>query len=146
MLVVMDTIFTSMMEGCSGSSSQFLQKFDPRLGTNEGIGKYSYLTNESDTPKPYTEAEEIRVPLVNPNVHTVEFHKSFFTLHLDLCLNFFTNFADFLRVSEAGLTRFSSDSGMQLIALIHTEFSTMEMTSVLKCKTVLKLNHFCITK
>jgi hypothetical protein len=35
-----------------GSVNQLLQKFDPKLGTNEGIGKYSYLTVESDTPKP----------------------------------------------------------------------------------------------
>jgi hypothetical protein len=79
-----------------GSVNQLLQKFDPKLGTNEGIGKYSYLTVESDTPKPYTEAQEIRIPLTNSNVDIVEFHRSFFTLNIDLYVNFHTNLADFL--------------------------------------------------
>jgi hypothetical protein len=79
-----------------GSVNQLLQKFDPKLGTNEGIGKYSYLTVESDTPKPYIEAQEIRIPLTNTNVDIVEFHRSFFTLNLDIYVNFHTNLADFL--------------------------------------------------
>jgi hypothetical protein len=67
-----------------GSVNGLLQKFDPKLGTNERIGKYSYLIVESDTPKPYTESHEIRIPLTNSNVDIVEFHRSFFTLEWDL--------------------------------------------------------------
>jgi hypothetical protein len=88
-----------------GSVNQLLQKFDPKLGTNEGIGKYSYLTVESDTPKPYTEAQEIRVPLTNTNVDIVEFHRSFFTLVLDLYVNFHTDLDSFLHPQE------TSDNG-----------------------------------
>jgi hypothetical protein len=35
-----------------GSVNQLLQKYDPKLGINEGIGKYSYLSVESTSPKP----------------------------------------------------------------------------------------------
>ncbi|MDR0831400.1 MAG: hypothetical protein LBM99_00710, partial [Bacillales bacterium] len=75
-----------------GSVNQLLQKFDPKLGINEGIGKYSYLTVESTTPKPYTQSQEINIPLTNSNVDIVEFHRSFFTLNIDLWLRFNCNF------------------------------------------------------
>jgi hypothetical protein len=88
-----------------GSVNGLLQKFDPKLGTNEGIGKYSYLTVESDTPKPYTETQEIRIPLTNSNVDIVEFHRSFFTLELDLWVDFHFILNDFLHLAE------TSDAG-----------------------------------
>ncbi|GHU19202.1 hypothetical protein FACS189472_08640 [Alphaproteobacteria bacterium] len=71
-----------------GSVNQILQKSDPRAGVVEGIGKYSYLTCESTTPKPYDQAQEIVIPLTNANVDIVEFHRSFFTLNLDILLTF----------------------------------------------------------
>jgi hypothetical protein len=67
-----------------------LQKFDPKLGVNEGIGKYSYLSVESTSPKPYTQSTEITIPLTNSNCDVIEFHRSFFTLWLDLYLNVWT--------------------------------------------------------
>jgi hypothetical protein len=70
-----------------GSVNQLLQKFDPKIGINEGIGKYSYLDVESTSPKPYTQATEITIPLTNSNVDIVEFHRSFFTLVFDMWLN-----------------------------------------------------------
>jgi hypothetical protein len=78
-----------------GSVNQLLQKFDPKLGVNEGIGKYSYLSVESTSPKPYTQPTEITIPLTNSNVDIVEFHRSFFTLWIDVWLNVDTpdNFA-----------------------------------------------------
>jgi hypothetical protein len=93
-----------------GSVNGLLQKFDPKLGTNEGIGKYSYPTVESDTPKPYTEAQEIRVPLTNSNVDIVEFHRSFFTLELDLWVDFHCTLLDFLHPAE------TSDTGGNCLA------------------------------
>jgi hypothetical protein len=82
-----------------GSVNQILQKFDPKLGTNEGIGKYSYLAIDSPTGKPFTQATEITIPLTNTNVDIVEFHRSFFTLTVDAYLQFDTpdNFAKFFR-------------------------------------------------
>jgi hypothetical protein len=65
-----------------GSVNQLLQKFDPKVGVIEGIGKYSYLSVESTSPKPYTQPTEITIPLTNNNVDIVEFHRSFFTLWL----------------------------------------------------------------
>jgi hypothetical protein len=85
-----------------GSVNQLLAKFDPKLGTNEGIGRYSYLTVESDISKPYTEAQEIRIPLTNSNVDIVEFHRNFFTLNLDLYLNFHCDITELLHAAEAG--------------------------------------------
>jgi hypothetical protein len=73
-----------------GSVNQLLQKFDPKLGVSEGIGKYSYLSVESTTPKPYTQNTEITIPLTNSNVDVVEFHRSFFTLILDIWVNVWT--------------------------------------------------------
>ncbi|GHU18849.1 hypothetical protein FACS189472_07770 [Alphaproteobacteria bacterium] len=70
-----------------GSVNELLQKFDPKLGVVEGIGKYSYLSVESTSPKPYTQPTEIVIPLTNSNVDIVEFHRSFFTLFIDICLN-----------------------------------------------------------
>ncbi|GHU24399.1 hypothetical protein FACS189472_17380 [Alphaproteobacteria bacterium] len=70
-----------------GSVNQLLQKFDPKLGVVEGIGKYSYLSVESTSPKPYTQPTEITIPLTNSNVDVVEFHRSFFTLWLNVWLN-----------------------------------------------------------
>jgi hypothetical protein len=42
-----------------GSVMNILQKFDPAYGVNEGIGKYSYLSIDSPTGKPYTQSTEI---------------------------------------------------------------------------------------
>jgi hypothetical protein len=78
-----------------GSVNHLLQKFDPRLGANEGIGKYSYLSVESPTGKPYTQPTEITIPLTNSNVDIVEFHRSFFTLNFDLWLRFNCDFNQF---------------------------------------------------
>jgi hypothetical protein len=93
-----------------GSVNALLQKLDPKLGTNEGIGKYSYITLESDTPKPYTEAQEIRIPLTNSNVDIVEFHRSFFTLELYLWVDFHCILANFLHPAE------TSDTGGNCLA------------------------------
>ncbi|GHU19232.1 hypothetical protein FACS189472_08720 [Alphaproteobacteria bacterium] len=78
-----------------GSVNQLLQKFDPKLGVSEGIGKYSYLSVESTSPKPYTQPTEITIPLTNSNVDIVEFHRSFFTLWLDVWLNIWVPDNDF---------------------------------------------------
>ncbi|GHU18254.1 hypothetical protein FACS189472_06310 [Alphaproteobacteria bacterium] len=78
-----------------GSVNQLLQKFDPKLGVVEGIGKYSYLSVESTSPKPYTQPTEITIPLTNSNVDVVEFHRSFFTLWLDVWLNVWVPDNDF---------------------------------------------------
>jgi hypothetical protein len=73
-----------------GSVNHLLQKFDPTLGVNEGVGKYSYLSVESTSPKPYTQPTEITIPLTNSNVDIVEFHRSFFTLWIDAWFNVIT--------------------------------------------------------
>jgi hypothetical protein len=44
------------------------------------------LTVESTTPNPYSQSQEIYIPLTNTNVNIVEFHRSFFTLTSDLWL------------------------------------------------------------
>jgi hypothetical protein len=93
-----------------GSVNQILANFDPKLGTNEGIGKYSYFTVESDTPKPFTDTQEICIPLTNSTVDIVEFRRSFFTLNLDLSLNFHCDIADFLHPAP------TSDTGGALLA------------------------------
>jgi hypothetical protein len=36
-----------------GSVMGLLQKFDPKLGVVEGVGKYKYLSVVSSTSKPY---------------------------------------------------------------------------------------------
>jgi hypothetical protein len=73
-----------------GSVNQILQKNDPKLGIREGVGQYSYLYVESTTPKPYTQSQEISIPLTDSNVDIVEFHRSFFTLNVEVSLNFNT--------------------------------------------------------
>ncbi|GHU18474.1 hypothetical protein FACS189472_06850 [Alphaproteobacteria bacterium] len=78
-----------------GSVNQLLQKFDPKLDVVEGFGKYSYLSVESTSPKPYTQPTEITIPLTNANVDIVEFHRSFFTLFLDIWLNVWVPDNDF---------------------------------------------------
>jgi hypothetical protein len=73
-----------------GSVNQILQKNDPKLGIRESVGQYSYLYVESTTPKPYTQSQEITIPLTDSNVDIVEFHRSFFTLNVKVTLNFVT--------------------------------------------------------
>ncbi|GHU23816.1 hypothetical protein FACS189472_16790 [Alphaproteobacteria bacterium] len=67
-----------------GTVNSILQKFDPKLGIQEGIGKYSYLSVESTSPKPYVGNCEIVIKLTDPNVDIVEFHRSFFVLEMDI--------------------------------------------------------------
>jgi hypothetical protein len=73
-----------------GSLNQILQKSDPKLGIREGVVKYNYLYVESTTPRPYTQSQEITIPLTDSNVDIVEFHRSLFTLNVKATLNFTT--------------------------------------------------------
>ncbi|GHU21078.1 hypothetical protein FACS189472_13460 [Alphaproteobacteria bacterium] len=69
-----------------GSVNEILRKCDPKLGMNEGIGKYDYLTVESPSARPFDANTEITIPLTNSNVDIVEFGRSFFTLNLKVAL------------------------------------------------------------
>ncbi|GHU18103.1 hypothetical protein FACS189472_05940 [Alphaproteobacteria bacterium] len=86
--------------------NQLLQNFDAKIGINEGIGKYSYLSVESTSSKPYSQSTEITIPLTDSNVDVVEFHRSFFTLNLDIFVNVWTpdNFNDLFYDGEGALT------------------------------------------
>jgi hypothetical protein len=80
-----------------GSVNQIVQKNNPKIGLREGIGQYSYLYVESTTPKPYTQSQEITIPLTDSNVYVVEFHKSHFTLNIEVTLNFTT--PDYIQIA-----------------------------------------------
>jgi hypothetical protein len=67
----------------SGSVKEALSKFNPKVSENEGASDYITKTVDSPTSHPYVgKTTEIRIPLTDPNIHIVEFTKSFFTLRL----------------------------------------------------------------
>jgi hypothetical protein len=72
-----------------GSVDTILGQYAPKIGINEGDNKYFIKTIPSPTQKPYYgKNTDITIPLTDSNVDVVEFNKSYFTLNLDIQLDF----------------------------------------------------------
>jgi hypothetical protein len=72
-----------------GSVEAAFEQFNPKIAINEGDNKYLIKTIPSPTQKPYYgKSVDITIPLTDSNVDVVEFNKSFFTLNLDITLDF----------------------------------------------------------
>jgi hypothetical protein len=72
-----------------GSVSKILQQYDPKIGLNEGSGKYLIKAIPSPTQKPMVgSGTEITIPLTDSNIDVVEFTKSYFSLSVSIDLDF----------------------------------------------------------
>jgi hypothetical protein len=76
-----------------GSVDTILGQFAPKIGINEGDNKYFIKTIPSPTQKPYYgKNTDITIPFTDSNVDVIEFNKSYFTLNLDIQIDFNPNF------------------------------------------------------
>jgi hypothetical protein len=92
-----------------GSVSKILQQYDPKIGLNEGDGKYLIKAIPSPTQKPMIgKSTEITIPLTDSNIDVVEFTKSYFSLSVNVDLDFDPGFPVLPDVPDAWMAAVNS--------------------------------------